>query len=66
MKRNDNCYTCRFWVGFGVRERGPEGNCLRYPPTVTPRHPKGQFPVTKVTDWCGEWQRAGMGEAEEA
>lgn len=57
MRRGDNCYTCRFWLGHGVRERGPKGNCRRFPPVVTDRCPGGAFPTTNFTDWCGEWQR---------
>ncbi len=59
MRRGDNCYTCRFWLGHGVRERGPKGNCRRFPPVVTDRSPAGSFPITNFTDWCGEWQRHG-------
>lgn len=57
MRRYDSCYTCRFWHGFGVRERGPKGRCHRFPPTVTSRTPDGSFPISQSTDWCGEWQR---------
>ncbi|HYE51563.1 MAG TPA: hypothetical protein VEB20_18330 [Azospirillaceae bacterium] len=57
MRRGETCYNCRFWVGFGVRERGPKGQCRRYPPVVTGRAPAGAFPTTLTTDWCGEWQR---------
>lgn len=57
-QRFDTCYTCRHWLGFGVRERGPKGQCRRYPPMATSRSPGGSFPVTNLTDWCGEWQRA--------
>jgi len=56
-RRQDSCYFCRFWVGEGLRERGPKGTCHRYPPTVTARAPGGVFPVTHSADWCGEWQR---------
>lgn len=66
MRRGDNCYSCRFWVGHGVRERGPKGTCRRYPPVVTDRYPSGAMPTTNFTDWCGEWQRnAGVREAPE-
>ncbi|CAK0770305.1 conserved hypothetical protein [Azospirillaceae bacterium] len=57
-KRYETCYTCRYWIGQGVRERGPKGSCRRYPPVVTNRHPEGVFPISLSTDWCGEWQRA--------
>lgn len=57
MRRGDNCYSCRFWVGHGVRERGPKGSCRRFPPVVTDRFPSGATPITNFTDWCGEWQR---------
>lgn len=57
MKRFDNCYTCRFWEGQGIRQRGPKGVCRRFPPVVTPRNPDGVFPITLTTDWCGEWKR---------
>ncbi|QJE71702.1 hypothetical protein HHL28_07230 [Aerophototrophica crusticola] len=57
MRRGDSCYTCRFWLGHGVRERGPKGTCRRYPPVVTDRAPGGTFPITLSTDWCGEWHR---------
>lgn len=57
VRRSDNCYSCRFWLGGGVRERGPKGTCRRFPPVVTDRAPAGTFPTTLSTDWCGEWQR---------
>ncbi len=63
-KRYETCYTCRFWVGQGVRERGPKGDCRRYPPVVTARMPEGGFPVTRSGDWCGEWQKTALKSAE--
>ncbi|MDE1146560.1 MAG: hypothetical protein PW843_08040 [Azospirillaceae bacterium] len=57
VRRSDICYTCRHWLGGGVRERGPKGQCRRYPPVVTDRAPAGVFPTTMSTDWCGEWLR---------
>ncbi|MBK4720689.1 hypothetical protein JJL56_17620 [Azospirillum sp. YIM DDC1] len=57
MKRIDNCYTCLFWEGQGIRQRGPKGLCRRFPPQVTPRDTEGRFPITLSTDWCGEWKR---------
>jgi len=49
------CYSCRWWLGEGVRERGPHGQCRRLPPTVVDRWPDGRFPRTLSTAWCGEW-----------
>lgn len=67
LRRSDICYSCRFWVGGGVRERGPKGQCHRYPPVVTDRAPGGCFPTTLSSDWCGEWQReTGRYEEEPA
>jgi len=60
VRRSETCYSCKFWVGFGVRERGPKGQCRRFPPIVTDRAPAGTFPVTMTTDWCGEWQRPAI------
>lgn len=60
MKRIDNCYSCWFWEGQGIRQRGPKGICHRYPPMVTPRNPDGVFPTTLSTDWCGEWKRISL------
>jgi hypothetical protein len=61
------CYTCAFWLGQGVRERGPKGHCRRFPPAVTDRAPSGAFPLTNFTDWCGEWQRhKGEGQKKDA
>ena len=57
VRRADVCYSCKYWVGHGVRERGPKGDCHRYPPVPTDRAPNGSFPITLMTDWCGEWQR---------
>jgi len=57
MRRYETCYHCRYWLGFGPRERGPKGQCRRFPPVVTSRAPDGDFPITQTTDWCGEWQR---------
>ena len=57
VRRSDTCYFCKFWIGQGVRERGPKGSCRRYPPVVSSRYPEGSFPTTLSTDWCGEWQR---------
>jgi hypothetical protein len=65
VRRADTCYTCRFWIGHGVRERGPKGDCYRFPPVPTDRAPAGSRPITLLTDWCGEWQRhAGDRDAE--
>ncbi len=62
-RRTDTCYFCKFWIGQGVRERGPKGSCQRFPPVPTSRQPEGSFPITLSTDWCGEWQRdVGAGE----
>lgn len=58
-RRSEICYYCRFWVGGGVRERGPKGQCRRFPPVVTDRAPGGTYPTTLTSDWCGEWQRDG-------
>ncbi len=63
MKRLDTCYTCRFWEGQGLRQRGPKGTCRRFPPVVTPRSPDGDFPITLSTDWCGEWKRVAVSVA---
>jgi hypothetical protein len=64
MKRTESCYSCRYWEGQGVRQRGPKGTCRRLPPTVTSRSIEGTFPTTKSTDWCGEWKReAGQSAA---
>lgn len=57
VRRTEICYSCRFWLGGGIRERGPKGQCRRFPPVVTDRAPQGSFPTTDSTDWCGEWQR---------
>jgi hypothetical protein len=68
QRRSDNCYSCQFWAGHGVRERGPKGDCHRFPPTITDRAPQGAFPITLMTDWCGEWVRhkgqRGVDEAD--
>ena len=53
IRRSDTCYYCKFWIGQGIRERGPKGSCRRYPPDVTDRYPEGAFPITLSTDWCG-------------
>ncbi len=59
-KRLETCYSCRYWEGQGVRQRGPKGVCRRYPPMVTPRDPEGRFPITQSSDWCGEWKRESL------
>jgi hypothetical protein len=51
------CGSCRFWFG---------GQCKRYPPSLVPwpndnQHPimytpVESHPMTKATDWCGEYQ----------
>jgi hypothetical protein len=51
-----SCYYCRFWLGEGARERGPYGECRRFPPQPSPRFPDGRFPRLLSTQWCGEWQ----------
>lgn len=56
VKRTETCYTCRHWLGYGPRGKGPRGECRRLPPTVTSRAPFGAFPVTHMAEWCGEWQ----------
>jgi hypothetical protein len=55
-KTINTCYSCRFWHGEGVRERGPRGDCHRMPPTVSDRFPDGRHPRPLSTNWCGEWQ----------
>ena len=35
MDKGRTCYFCGHWIGEGVRERGPHGQCRRYPPVVT-------------------------------
>jgi hypothetical protein len=65
-EKSRTCYFCRYWIGEGVRERGPHGECRRYPPVVTARHPDGKFPRTVSTDSCGEWQRMAAAATEEA
>jgi hypothetical protein len=58
VRRYETCYYCRYWLGEGIKERGPKGTCRRFPPTVTSRAPLGAFPTTLATGWCGEWQRS--------
>lgn len=60
MRRTDICYSCRHWLGQGVRERGPKGQCRRFPPVVTDRAPQGSFPITDSGDWCGEWLKGAV------
>ncbi|MEI6986881.1 MAG: hypothetical protein WCK65_12210 [Rhodospirillaceae bacterium] len=63
-RRSDTCYYCKFWLGQGVRERGPKGTCRRFPPVATSRNPEGAFPITLSTDWCGEWLRESSVRSE--
>ncbi len=65
-KTINTCYSCKFWVGEGVRERGPHGNCHRYPPTVTDRFPDGRHPRVLSTNWCGEWLAHPVQKRDEA
>lgn len=62
----NTCYTCRYWMGEGVRERGPHGNCHRMPPTVSDRFPDGRHPRTLSSNWCGEWQPHPVQRRDEA
>ncbi|MFM2044563.1 MAG: hypothetical protein RLY86_3139 [Pseudomonadota bacterium] len=57
MRRTEVCCNCRHWLGAGLKQRGPKGQCRRNPPTITERAPFGAFPVTDSGDWCGEWTR---------
>ena len=52
----DSCKICRFWEHL----KDQQGRCRRKPfiiqGAVTDFGPLGIFPVTKSTDWCGEFQ----------
>ena len=50
-----NCGTCLFW-----NRKGQRGECHRRPPKHVPKNgpdidpPRGVWPTTASTDWCGE------------
>jgi hypothetical protein len=47
------CKNCKFWK---VAEE-VVGHCRRYPPQVDPMVASTDpFPLTKSTDWCGEFR----------
>lgn len=49
------CGACRFWFGQSGRHGAVIGQCLRHAPVPTERpDAQAHWPVTRVTDGCGE------------
>ena len=45
------CSNCRYW------NKGEDpGHCQRHPPVPIKDKRLGQWPLTKGTDWCGDWE----------
>ena len=77
-ERQDRCGTCRFWEDADPDEPAqPEeiapgiltdpkkyGYCHRYPPR--PTEDSTGYPVTDLSDWCGEWQPKSLPVIEPA
>jgi hypothetical protein len=58
------CQQCRFFLKLSIEY----GSCRRYPPQVIAKHEKDfekpairyqsfDFPVVRISDWCGEFQK---------
>ena len=45
-----SCELCRFFWGTGT------GVCRRHSPVV-----KVGWPITNQVDWCGDWEKKGIG-----
>ena len=58
------CKECRYWT----QDTPIRGRCRRFPPFAVPRltsAPDIAWPVTFVSDWCGEFaQRAALPAGE--
>lgn len=58
------CYSCKF---FDTPLSKETGVCKRFPPQVCVLNPsvprvgayESEYPITKRTDWCGEWRERG-------
>lgn len=48
------CGNCKYWHGCGGLT-SEIGLCRRYPPTKIPDF-CATFPVTDLTNWCGEYK----------
>jgi hypothetical protein len=64
--KGENCGRCRFWKEI---DGGPDGWCLRFPPTVVVEpdygggggpawYPETNWPETSAGEWCGEFAPA--------
>ena len=56
--KQDFCETCKFWVRISVYD----GYCYKYAPHIvvgdsTKDHQTYERPITKVSDWCGDWAK---------
>jgi hypothetical protein len=65
-EQKESCDTCQFWEAFATRKIG---NCRRHAPARG--HMKGgwlgdnaQWPVTKRSDWCGEYRPVNGEDAQ--
>lgn len=48
-----DCGTCGYWAAFG--DGDGTGNCRRYAPRPRNNEQDAAWPITKDSDWCGEW-----------
>jgi len=46
------CESCRFWDDYG---NGETGECRRRAPRRG-QHGDGCWPLTRPSDWCGQWE----------
>jgi hypothetical protein len=57
-----SCHTCFFWDMMSAKQRESDmGHCRRFPPPqpagrAQPASPSW-WPVTRLTEWCGEWRQ---------
>jgi len=60
-KQNRACETCALWVD--AREGYTHGECHRRSPipVIELSEDVGQWPATKPSDWCGEWEQRDGG-----
>ena len=64
------CDTCRFWRKQALRDENDWGQCRRMPPILPDVVDDklvvaGIWPSTKAGDWCGEWEAATSGGADD-
>ena len=51
----ENCSKCKFWIETGAIDDGVN-HCRRYAPAPGSSEARQLWPITKASDWCGEFK----------